>query len=120
MLHDAGRFKKRRQQFGAKQVEIAQQNSIPMLAVEPGANERGIGLINGLALLRILQGPNATFITAFELQSPVHRFPARAEVAAGTQMGRIAAQHLDAVAPFPQAPDEISDGAAIAAQLLGG
>ena len=35
-------------------------------------------------------------------------------------MGCIAAQYLDVVATFLQAPDEISDGAAVAAQLLGG
>ena len=57
MLNDAGRFQKSRQQFGTEQVEIAQQDSIPVFAVQPGTNERCIGLINGLALLRVLQGP---------------------------------------------------------------
>ena len=120
MLDDAPRLQKRRQQFGAEQVEVAQQYSIPLLTVEPDPDQAGIGIINGLALLRILQVPNATFITAFELHSPVHRFPARPGAAAGSQMGRIAAQHLDAMAAFPQTPDEIGDGAAVAAQLLGG
>ena len=100
--------------------QIAQQNSIPVIAIKPRANERGIGLINSQALLRVLQRADTAFITAFELQSPVHRFPAWAHDAAGAQMGCIAAQNLDAVPPFQKAPDEISHGAAIAAQLLGG
>ena len=120
MLHDAWRLQKRRQQFWAKQIEIAQQNSIPVLAVEPGANERGIGIDQWPGAAAGPARPNTTFITAFKLQSPVHRFSAWADEAVGTQMGCIAAQYLDVVAPFLQAPDEISDGAAVAAQLLGG
>ena len=42
------------EQFGTKQVEIAQQDSIPVLVVQPGSNDVGIGLINCLALQWIL------------------------------------------------------------------
>ena len=57
MLQDARCLLKWRKKFGAEQVEIAYQNSIPVLVVEPGANELGICLINYLALLWVLHGP---------------------------------------------------------------
>ena len=62
---------------------------------------------------------HAALKAAFQVQPPIHRFCARS-CAAGPQIGRIAADHLQSMPTLLQSPGKVRHATSVAAQLLGG
>ena len=96
------------------------EDSIPVLTVEPPLDEFLIASSMHLALFRISVCADPTFITAFELHRRSTASPLGPCAVLDPRWGESLLSTWMLWPAFPQTPNKIGDGAAVAAQLLRG